>query len=46
MRATGSDELIKVEPPKIMNLEKCMEWIIPGELIEVTPQSIRLRKKE
>jgi GTP-binding protein len=46
MRASGSDELIKVEPPKIMNLEKCMEWIIPGELIEVTPQSIRLRKKE
>ena len=46
MRASGSDELVKVEPPRTMNLERCMEWITPDELIEVTPVSIRLRKKE
>lgn len=45
MRASGSDELIKVEPPKIMGLETCMEWINSDELIEITPHSIRLRKK-
>lgn len=45
MRASGSDDLVKVEPPRQMTLEKCMEWITPDELIEVTPQSIRLRKK-
>lgn len=45
MRASGSDELIKVEPPRLMTLETCMEWIQPDELIEVTPTSIRLRKK-
>jgi GTP-binding protein len=45
MRASGSDEMIKIEPPRIMSLETCMEWIMPDELIEVTPQSIRLRKK-
>lgn len=45
MRAAGSDELVKLEPPRIMSLETCMEWIMPDELIEVTPVSIRLRKK-
>lgn len=45
MRASGSDDLVKIEPPRIMGLEQCMEWIMPDELIEVTPQSIRLRKK-
>lgn len=45
MRASGTDEHIKLEPPRIMELEKCMEWISPDELIEVTPESIRLRKK-
>lgn len=45
MRASGSDDLIKIEPPRIMNLETCMEWIMPDELIEITPESIRLRKK-
>lgn len=46
MRASGSDELVKIEPPKMMTLETCMEWIMPDELIEVTPNHIRLRKKE
>lgn len=45
MRASGSDDLVKLEPPRIMPLETCMEWIMPDELIEVTPDSIRLRKK-
>jgi len=45
MRASGSDDLVKIEPPRIMGLEVCMEWIMPDELIEVTPLSIRLRKK-
>jgi GTP-binding protein len=45
MRATGSDDLVKIEPPRKMDLETCMEWIMPDELIEVTPLHIRLRKK-
>jgi GTP-binding protein len=45
MRASGSDDLVKIEPPRVMDLETCMEWIMPDELIEVTPVSIRLRKK-
>lgn len=45
MRASGSDELVQLEPPRMMSLETCMEWIMPDELIEVTPESIRLRKK-
>ncbi|MCL4361572.1 translational GTPase TypA [Candidatus Dependentiae bacterium] len=45
MRASGSDENIKLEPPKKMELEACMEWIAPDELLEVTPNHIRLRKK-
>lgn len=45
MRASGTDDAIKLEPPKKMSLETCMEWIQPDELMEVTPNSIRLRKK-
>jgi GTP-binding protein len=45
MRASGSDESIKLAPPKIMLLEESIEWINDDELIEVTPKSIRLRKK-
>jgi len=45
MRASGSDEAIKLMPPHIMKLEECLEWIRPDELIEVTPKNIRLRKK-
>ena len=45
MRASGSDDQIKLEPPRVMELERCMEWIGPNELIEVTPNAIRLRKK-
>ena len=45
MRASGSDDAVKLAPPRMMELEQCMEWIRPDELIEVTPKSIRLRKK-
>lgn len=45
MRASGCDDLVKVDPPREMTLEKCMEWIRNDELIEITPKSIRLRKK-
>lgn len=45
MRASGTDEAIKIEPPRKMDLETCMEWIAPDELIEITPHHIRLRKK-
>lgn len=45
MRASGTDDAVKLDPPRKMDLETCMEWIQPDELIEVTPQSIRLRKK-
>ncbi len=44
MRASGSDDLVKLVPPIPLTLEKAIEWINPDELIEVTPQSIRLRK--
>ena len=37
MRASGTDDAIKFEPPRVMELETCMEWIRPDELIEVTP---------
>ncbi len=44
-RASGSDEALKLVPPTIMSLEQCMEFIADDELLEVTPKSIRLRKK-
>lgn len=44
MRASGSDDSVKLKPPRLMTLEMCMEWIRPDELIEVTPNHIRLRK--
>ncbi|MBI2344469.1 translational GTPase TypA [Candidatus Dependentiae bacterium] len=45
MRASGTDEAVKLPPHRTMTLEQCMEWIRPDELIEITPVSIRLRKK-
>lgn len=45
MRASGSDDAIKFPPPRIMTIEESLEWIKKDELIEVTPKSIRLRKK-
>lgn len=45
MRASGADEAIRLEPPKIMTLEQAIEWISDDEYVEVTPQYIRIRKK-
>jgi GTP-binding protein len=45
MRASGADEAIRLEPPTILTLEQAIEWITDDEYVEVTPQSIRLRKK-
>ena len=45
MRASGSDDNILLEPPRVMTLEDAMGYIADDELIEVTPQSIRLRKR-
>ena len=45
VRASGSDEAIKLVPPVELTLEKALEWIEDDELVEVTPKSIRVRKK-
>ncbi|HOM01235.1 MAG TPA: translational GTPase TypA [Acetivibrio sp.] len=45
MRASGSDEALRLTPPVILSLEQCLEFIEDDELVEVTPKNIRLRKK-
>lgn len=45
MRASSSDEAIRLVPPRLLNLEQALEFINEDELVEVTPKSIRLRKK-
>ncbi|HEY7138520.1 MAG TPA: translational GTPase TypA, partial [Methylomirabilota bacterium] len=45
MRASTADEGIRLAPPRVMSLEQCLEWIRADELLEVTPSSLRLRKK-
>jgi GTP-binding protein len=45
MRASGSDDNILLEPPRQITLEYAMEYIEEDELIEVTPKTIRLRKR-
>jgi GTP-binding protein len=45
MRASSSDDAIRLIPPKILNLEQALEFIKDDELVEITPKSIRLRKK-
>ena len=45
MRAAGSDKTIPLKRPKVMSLEACLDYINSDELIEVTPQNYRLRKK-
>ena len=44
-RAAGSDDALRLETPKIMSLEEAMEFIGDDELLEITPQNIRIRKK-
>jgi GTP-binding protein len=45
MRASGSDDAIRLEPPRKFSLEQAMEYINDDELLEITPKTIRLRKK-
>ncbi len=45
VRASGSDDAIRLTPPKTLTLEQALEYIDEDELVEVTPKSIRLRKK-
>ncbi|WP_050060805.1 translational GTPase TypA [Silvibacterium bohemicum] len=45
MRASSSDEAVRLTPPRAMNLEQAIEFIAEDELVEVTPKSLRLRKK-
>ena len=45
MRASGSDEALRLTPPRQMSLEQCLEFLADDELLEVTPQSLRLRKR-
>jgi GTP-binding protein len=45
MRASSADEAIRLVPPRLMNLEQAIEFIRDDEMVEVTPKSIRLRKK-
>jgi GTP-binding protein len=46
MRASGHDEAVRVSPHRPMGLEESLAWIDDDELVEVTPKTIRLRKRE
>src|SRR5690606_16048905 len=46
IRAAGKDEAVTLIPPRDMSLEKALEFIGPDELLEVTPKSIRMRKRK
>jgi GTP-binding protein len=45
VRSSTSDEAVRLTPPHLMNLEQSIEWIREDELLEITPKSLRLRKK-
>jgi GTP-binding protein len=44
MRSSGADEKVRLAPPKLFSLEECLEYIQGDEYVEVTPQSLRIRK--
>ena len=44
-RASGSDDALRLETPKLMSLEEAMEFIKDDEMLEVTPKNIRIRKR-
>jgi GTP-binding protein len=44
MRAAGSDNTVKLTPPRVLSLEHALEFIVDGECVEVTPNNVRLRK--
>ena len=45
MRAAGSDEAVRLVPPRVLSLEQCLEYLADDELLEVTPQNLRMRKQ-
>ena len=45
MRAAGADEALQLIPPKILGLDQAIEFIKEDELVEVTPLSVRIRKR-
>ena len=46
MRAAGSDDAIRLVTPRVMSLEQCLEFLADDELLECTPKSLRIRKRE
>ena len=46
MRASGSDEAIRLVPPRVFSLEQCLEFLADDELLECTPKSLRIRKRQ
>ena len=46
MRAAGSDEALRLTSPRVMSLEQCIEFLADDELLECTPKSLRIRKRE
>ena len=45
MRASSADEAVRIIPPRKLNLEQALEFISDDELVEITPKSLRLRKR-
>ena len=45
MRAAGADDAVRLVPPRVLSLEQCMEYLADDELLEVTPKSLRMRKR-
>ncbi|MBQ6997918.1 MAG: translational GTPase TypA [Oscillospiraceae bacterium] len=46
MRASGSDEALRLTTPRVLSLEQCLEFLADDELLECTPKSLRIRKRE
>ncbi len=46
MRAAGSDAAIRLTPPTVLSLEQCLEYLADDELLEVTPKTLRIRKRQ
>ena len=44
-RASGSDDALRLTPPRQMSLEQCLEFLADDELLEVTPKNLRIRKR-
>jgi GTP-binding protein len=45
IRAAGSDEAVRLEPPRLLSLDQAIEWLGEDEYLEITPKTVRIRKK-